>query len=131
MKRFVSLFLLVSYLLSSPGLVYSMHYCGPALTGVSVAQGGDTNCCCRDSGKPASGCCHDKKVTSAAKDAKLTAAQVKLQAPNPVLAPPTRPAAGRVARPIYPADEPAPRLVAHAAPPPACPAYVRGHAFLI
>ena len=130
-KRFVGLFLLFSYLLSSPGLVYSMHYCGQALTAVSVAQGGDTHCCCQDSGKPAAGCCHDKKVASGTKDVKLTAAHFQLQGPALVPAPGLLPAVWQLAQAAYPAQEPAARLAAHAAPPPECPAYVRGHAFLI
>ena len=130
-KRFVSLFLLFSYLLSSPGLVYSMHYCGQALTAVSVAQGGDTHCCCRDSGKPATGCCHDKKVASGTKDVKLTAAHSQLLAPALVPAPGLLPAVWQLAQAAYPAQEPAARPAVTAAPPPECPAYVRGHAFLI
>jgi hypothetical protein len=130
-KRFVSLFLLFSYLLSSPGLVYSMHFCGQALTAVSVAQDGDTHCCCLDTGKPASGCCHDKKVTSAAKDVRLTAAHFQLQAPELAPAPPVLRLVWHLAQLSFAADEPVTGLVAHTAPPPECPAYVRGHAFLI
>ncbi|AIZ65565.1 hypothetical protein PK28_18255 (plasmid) [Hymenobacter sp. DG25B] len=131
MKRFVSLFLLFSYLLSSPGLVYSMHFCGQELTAVSVAQGSDTHCCCRDTGKPASGCCHDQKVSSALKDVKLSAAHFQLQAPDAVPAPAVLRLVWQLAQVAYPADEPAANLLAHAAPPPECPAYVRGHAFLV
>lgn len=131
MKRFVSLFLLFSYLLSSPGLVYSMHYCGQALTAVTVAQDADTHCCCQDTRKPPCGCCHDKTVASATKDVKLTAAQFKLQAPVVAPAPAVLQAVWRLTQPTYPADAPAVRPEAHAAPPPECPAYVRGHAFLI
>lgn len=132
MKRVISLFLLLSYLLSSPGLVYSMHFCGQVITAVSVAQDGDTHCCCRDTGKPASGCCHNQKVTSTVKDVKLTAAQLKLTAPDMVLAAPVLRLVWRLTQLTYPAaDVPAAHLVAHAAPPPECPAYVRGHAFLI
>ncbi|WP_201982602.1 HYC_CC_PP family protein [Hymenobacter rubidus] len=131
MKRFVSLFLLFSYLLSSPGLVYSMHFCGQELTAVSVAQGSDTHCCCQDTGKPASGCCHDQKVSSALKDVKLSAAHFQLQAPDAVPAPAVLRLVWQLAQVAYPADEPAADLLAHAAPPPECPAYVRGHAFLV
>jgi hypothetical protein len=130
-KRFVSLFLLFSYLLSSPGLVYSMHFCGQELTAVSVKQDGDTNCCCQDTGKPAGPCCHDKKVSSALKDIKLSAAHFKLQTPDLVPAPPVLQLVWQLSQVAYSADEPAARLLVHAAPPPECPAYVRGHAFLI
>ena len=131
MKRFVSLFLLLSYLLSSPGLVYSMHFCGPAVTAVSVASGSDTHCCCRDTGKPASGCCHDQKVASTLKDVKLTAAHFKLTPPELAVAPAVLQAVWQLVLLAYPTPAaPGPRT-AYAAPPPECPAYVRGHAFLI
>lgn len=126
MKRFVSLFLLLSYLLSSPGLVYSMHFCGQSLTQVSVAK--QAHCCCPVPKKPA-GCCHDQKVSSTLKDVKLTTAQFKLQAPAALPAPLRL--AYRLPIPTYPAEAPAAPLAATAAPPPCCPAYVRGHAFLI
>jgi len=130
MKRFVSVFLLLSYLLSSPGLVYSMHFCGQVLTAVSVAQRGDMPCCCQPTGKLVAGCCHDQKVTSTLRDVKLTAAQFRLQVPATV---PT-PAVLRVVwwlATTYPPAEPTACHLLQAAPPPDCPAYVRGHAFLI
>ncbi|GAA4509305.1 hypothetical protein GCM10023172_42590 [Hymenobacter ginsengisoli] len=129
-KRFVSLFLLLSYLLSSPGLVYSMHFCGQALTAVAVTQRGDIPCCCLPAGKPSSGCCHDQKVTSTLKDVKLTAAQFRLQAPATVPAPAVLRIVWRLAT-TYPSAEPTAFSLVEAAPPPDCPAYVRGHAFLI
>ncbi|OGX91641.1 HYC_CC_PP family protein [Hymenobacter coccineus] len=128
MKRFLSLFLLLSYLLSSPGLVYSMHFCGPTLTEVSVTS--EAACCCPVPKKPA-GCCHDKKLSSTLKDVKLSTAQLKLPVLLVVPAPPALRLAYRLPTPTYPADEPAALLRATAAPPPACPPYVRGHAFLI
>lgn len=129
MKRFLSLFLLLSYLLSSPGLVYSMHFCGPTMTGVSMAVP-EHPCCCPLPKKPA-GCCHDQKLSSTLKDVKLTTAQLKLPVSVAVPAPPAPALACRLPTPTYPADEPAAPLPATAAPPPPCPAYVRGHAFLI
>ncbi|MDJ0367168.1 hypothetical protein QMK33_18625 [Hymenobacter sp. H14-R3] len=128
MKRFVSLFLLLSYLLSSPGLVYSMHFCGQSLAEVSVAS--EAHCCCPAPKKPA-GCCHNQKVSSTIKDVKLTTAQFKLQAPAAGLVPPVLRLAYRLPAPTYPADAPAAPRAAAAAPPPECPAYVRGHAFLV
>ncbi|WP_162549724.1 HYC_CC_PP family protein [Hymenobacter nivis] len=128
MKRLLSLFLLVSYLLSSPGLVYSMHFCGATMTGVSVAH--EAACCCPVPKKP-TGCCHDQKLSSTLKDVKLTTAQLKLPVLLAVPAPPVLRLAYRLPIPTYPADEPAAPLRATAAPPLACPAYVRGHAFLI
>ena len=130
-KRFTSLFLLFSYLLSSPGLVYSMHFCGQELTAVSVKQDGDTNCCCRDTGKPAGRCCHDQKVNSALKDIKLSAVHYKLQAPAAVPAPAVLQLVWQLSQVMFPADEPVTNLLLHAAPPPECPVYVRGHAFLV
>jgi len=129
LKRFASLFLLLSYLLSSPGLVYSMHFCGDTLTGVSMVVS-EKPCCCPLPKKPA-GCCHDQKLSSTLKDVKLTTAQLKLPVPVAVPAPAALRLAYRLPTPTYPADEPAAPLLATAAPPPDCPAYVRGHAFLI
>ena len=131
MKRFVSLFLLFSYLLSSPGLVYSMHFCGQEMTAVSVAQGGDTNCCCQDTGKPAGRCCHDQKMSSALKDIKLSTAHFQLPAPDMVPATAVLRLVWQLAQTVYSAEEPATNLLLHAAPPPECPVYVRGHAFLV
>jgi len=128
LKRFASLFLLLSYLLSSPGLVYSMHFCGETLTQVSVTS--KAACCCPLPKKPA-GCCHDQKLSSTLKDVKLTTAQLKLPVPLAVPAPAALRLAYRLPTPTYPAEAPAAPLVATAAPPPDCPAYVRGHAFLI
>jgi hypothetical protein len=127
-KRFFSLFLLLSYLLSSPGLVYSMHFCGQTLTEVSVAK--EAACCCPVPKKP-TGCCHDQKVTSTLKDVKLNSAQLKLPVPVAVPAPAPLRLAYRLPTPTYPAEAPAALRAATAAPPPECPAYVRGHAFLI
>ena len=128
MKRFLSLLLLVSYLLSSPGLVYSMHFCGATMTGVSVSH--EAACCCPLPKKPA-GCCHDQKLSSTLKDVKLTTAQLKVSMSVAMSPPATLRLAYRLLIPTYPADEPAAPLRATAAPPSACPAYVRGHAFLI
>jgi hypothetical protein len=119
----------VSYLLSSPGLVYSMHFCGSAVTGVSIALPAHS-CCCPLPKKP-TGCCHDQKLSSTLKDVKLTTAQLKLPVLVAVPAPPALRLAYRLPAPTYPADAPATPLRATAVPPPACPAYVRGHAFLI
>lgn len=126
MKRFLSLFLLLSYLISSPGLVYSMHFCGQTLTDVSVAK--EAACCCPLPKKP-TGCCHDQKVASTIKDVKLTSAQLKL--PVSAVVPTPLRLAYRLPVPTYPAEAPPASLAAAAAPPPNCPAYVRGHAFLI
>jgi len=129
LKRFLSLFLLLSYLLSSPGLVYSMHFCGQTLTEVSVAK--EAACCCPLPAKKPAGCCHDQKVTSTLKDVKLTSAQLKLPALVAVPAPAHLRLAYRLPTLTYPAEAPAAPLAATVAPPPDCPAYVRGHAFLI
>ncbi|AMR29527.1 hypothetical protein A0257_22140 [Hymenobacter psoromatis] len=129
MKRLLSLLLLWSYLLASPGLVYSMHFCGRTITGVSLA-GPAHSCCCPVPKKPA-GCCHDQKLSSTLKDVKLTTAQLKLPVLVAVPAPPALRLAYRLPTPTYPTDEPAAAPLATAAPPPDCPAYVRGHAFLI
>ena len=129
MTRFLSLLLLVSYLLASPGLVYSMHFCGHTLAEVSVAK--EATCCCPVPAKKPAGCCHDKKVVSPLQDVKLSAAQLKLPGLVAVPAPPALRLAFRLPTPTYPADAPAAPRAATAAPPPPCPAYVRGHAFLV
>ncbi len=127
--------MLLLYLCSSPGLVYSLHLCGELVTDVRLSGVGEPAGCCAKSARPVKGmkkdCCHDQKVSSPLKDVKLTTAQLKLVAP---VALPTPPAV-RFVRHLaltYPADEPAPRpRITSGPPPPACPAYVRGHAFLI
>ena len=130
-KRLVSFFLLFAYLLSSPGLVYSMHFCGQSLTAVSLQADGKRNCCCETMRNPGCGCCHDQLLTSSVKDVKLTTAQVLVAAPATVATPALLPLVWRLSTATFPLDEPESKLAAHAAPPPECPAYVRGHAFLI
>ncbi|MBO3272091.1 HYC_CC_PP family protein [Hymenobacter defluvii] len=131
MKRLTSLFLLFAYLLSSPGLVYSMHFCGQSLEGVSIKQQIPRSCCCQAMRAPARGCCHDQVVTSSVKDVKLTTSGVKVAAPAIAPAPALLPLVWHLSTFTLPLDEPESGLTAHAAPPPECPAYVRGHAFLI
>jgi hypothetical protein len=98
------------------------------MTGVSVIH--EAACCCPLPKKPA-GCCHDQKLSSTLKDVKLNSAQLKLPVPMAVPAPPPLRLAYRLPIATYPAEAPATPLRAIAAPPPECPAYVRGHAFLI
>lgn len=131
MKRVIGLFLLVSYLLSSPGLVYSMHFCGQTLTAVFMAPDADRHCCCEAAHKPPCRCCHDQKVSSAIKDVKLSAAEFKLVAPALVATAAVLHCRWLLWQAAGPADEPATRLLAPAAPPPKCPTYVRGHALLV
>ncbi|MFD2787643.1 HYC_CC_PP family protein [Hymenobacter rubripertinctus] len=130
MKRFTGFFLLVAYLLASPGLVYSLHLCGEQVTGVSLRAGEEPPDCCAGRTKPTKGCCHNEQVSSTLKDVKLASAQLKLPAAVALPAPPALRLALRLAL-TYPAEEPLTRGAATAAPPPRCPAYVRGHAFLI
>nr|WP_188548818.1 hypothetical protein [Hymenobacter qilianensis] len=108
-----------------------MHFCGQALTAVTVTPDADKHCCCQDTGAPDCGCCHDQEVVSAAQDLQLTATHFQLQAPEVAPTPALLPVVWQLTQLAYPVDEPATRLLAHAAPPPECPAYVRGHAFLI
>ena len=89
------------------------------------------NCCCQDTHKPPCGCCHDRKVASATKDIKLTAAHFQLQVPDLVPAPAVLQLVWQLSQAAYAPEEPAVNLLLHAAPPPECPAYVRGHAFLV
>ena len=70
-------------------------------------------------------------MSSALKDIKLSAAHFKLTAPTAVPAPAVLQLVWQLSQVVYPADEPAANLRLHAAPPPECPAYVRGHAILV
>ena len=130
-KRLVSFFLLFAYLLASPGLVYSMHFCGQSLTGVSLEQGDQRSCCCKTMPAPACGGCHDQVVTSSVKDARLATPQVQVSAPAVAPAPALLPLVWHLSTFFQPLDEPATGFATHAAPTPECPAYVRGHAFLV
>ena len=105
-----------------------MHYCGNTVTGVSLAAAEPSHCC--GAMKKPAGCCHDKKVQSTLKDVKLTGTPIKLLAPVALPAPPALRLAFRVVH-TYPSEKVATVPVARPAPPPVCPAYVRGHAFRV
>lgn len=130
MKRLTGFLLLVAYLLASPGLVYSLHLCGEQVTSVSLSAAGEPTDCCAGLTKPKKSCCHNQQVSSTLKDVKLTTAQLKLPTAVALPAPPALRLPLQLAL-TYPAEEPILRRAATAAPPPPCPAYVRGHAFLI
>ena len=127
-RRPLSFLLLLVYLLSSPGLGYSMHYCGRVLTGVSVLAESPKTCC--PPHQAPCGSCHDKHVSSPADDATLLAA-ASLAALVPALVPPPL-AWTAAARPKPWPTEPErqrPPVEVRAAASPPRPAYVRGHAF--
>lgn len=130
-QRLTSLLLLFAYLLSSPGLVYSMHFCGQQVTNVSFAHRGDDDCCCRTATRSACYCCHDQEISSAVQDVKLTAFQAKMEAPAWQEAPTLLPIVWQLST-VFALTKSAVRWSeVDGAPPPACPAYVRGHAFRI
>jgi hypothetical protein len=127
-KRPLSFLLLLVYLLSSPGLGYSMHYCGQKLTGFSVLAETPKSCCPPRSA-PCGGC-HDKHVSSPVQDAPLlTTAALALSVPALLPEPLAYswPAASRP-QPGDP-ERQRPRAAVRTAVPPPWPAYVRGHAF--
>jgi len=115
------------YLLSSPGLGFSMHYCGRVLTGVSMLAETPKSCC--PPSQAPCGSCHDKHVSSPAHESPLLAA-APLAALVPALLPAPLALPKPAARPWLMARERqrSPVEVRAAAPPP-WPAYVRGHAF--
>lgn len=81
MKKLVVLLLLPLYLLSVPGLAYSLHFCGKALTSFSFAQKAKKSCPCKKSQSP-SDCCDDQQVNTQTDDSLQTAAAFKLDAPK-------------------------------------------------
>ena len=128
MRRSLSFLLLLVYLLSSPGLGYSMHFCGRVLTGVTVGAESPKTCC--PPHQAPCGSCHDKHVSSPADNATLLAA-ASLAALVPALVPPPLAWAATAQPkpwPTEPERERAPVEVRAPVPPP-WPAYVRGHAF--
>lgn len=128
MKRALSFLLLLVYLLSSPGLGYSMHYCGPVLKGVSVLAEAPKSCC--PPRHTPCGSCHDKHISSPAQDAPLlTTAALTLTVPA-LLPEPLAYSWPAAPRP-RPGDleRQRPRAAVRTAAPPPWPAYVRGHAF--
>ena len=127
MKRLLSFLLLFVHLFSSPGLGYSMHYCGQVLTGVSVSAETPKSCCPPQ--KAPCGKCHDKHVSSPSHEATLLATAA-FAAPAPALLPAPL-AVAWPAAPSWAAQRVnfLPRPAGRDAAPPPWPAYVRGHAF--
>lgn len=59
MKKFLSISLLFLYLVSSIGIIISLHYCGGSLASLSLSQ--NASCCCDDNVKDMKeGCCKDE-----------------------------------------------------------------------
>ncbi len=83
MKKLVVLLLLPLYLLSVPGLAYSLHFCSKKLTSFSFAQKAQKSCPCKKSQSPsASDCCDDQQVDTQTDDSLQTASAFKLDAPK-------------------------------------------------
>lgn len=77
MKRFLSIFLLFLYLVSSIGVTVSAHYCGGNLASLAFCQT-DLKCCCdeKNDGKT-NDCCRDES-----KSIKISADQNKAEFNN-------------------------------------------------
>lgn len=83
MKKRVILLLLPLYLLSVPGLTYSLHCCSKKLTSFSLAQKARKSCPCKKAHAPsAADCCDDQRVDTRTDDSLQTAAAFKLDAPK-------------------------------------------------
>jgi hypothetical protein len=80
-KKLVVLLLLPLYLLSVPGLAYSLHFCSKKLTSFSFAQKARKSCPCKKS-QSASDCCDDQQVDTKTDDSQQSAAAFKLDAPK-------------------------------------------------
>lgn len=82
MKKFVVFLLLPLYLLSVPGLAYSLHFCSEKLTSFSlVGQKPQKSCPCKKSPSP-SDCCDDKQVSEKTDESRHTAHSFKLDGPK-------------------------------------------------
>jgi len=80
-KKLVVLLLLPLYLLSVPGLAYSLHFCGKKLTSFSFAQKNKKSCPCKKAQSP-SDCCDDQQIDSKIDESRQTATAFKLDAPK-------------------------------------------------
>jgi hypothetical protein len=82
-KKLVVLLLLPLYLLSVPGLAYSLHFCSKKLTSFSLARKAHKSCPCKKAQSPAAAdCCDDQQVDTKTDDSLQTAAAFKLDAPK-------------------------------------------------
>jgi hypothetical protein len=82
-KKLVVLLLLPLYLLSVPGLAYSLHFCSKKLTSFSFAQKARKSCACKKAQSPsASDCCDDQRMDTKTDDSQRTASAFKLDAPK-------------------------------------------------
>ncbi len=128
MKRPLSFLLLLVYLLSSPGLAYSLHYCGQELTGVSVGAETPKSCC--PPHQAPCGNCHDQHVSGPAQDAPLLASAALAFTAPALLPEPIAYVRSPAERFLAGSQErQRPRTAVRAAALPPWPAYVRGHAF--
>jgi hypothetical protein len=83
-KKIVSLFLLSVFLLSVPGLAYSLHFCGEILIKSGIASDAKKTCIC-DKPQASDDCCQDQQVSLSVDDSQQSTVDYKLDAPKFVL----------------------------------------------
>lgn len=84
MKKIVSLFLLSVFLLSVPGLAYSLHFCGEMLIKSGMATDAKKSCVC-DMPQASDDCCKDQQVSLSVDDSQQSLVDYKLDAPKIIL----------------------------------------------
>lgn len=89
MKKAISIFLLSVFLLSVPGLAYSLHFCGEMLKKSGITSQVKKSCACskKQSGEKQSEdhCCKDQQVKLSLDDSKQSSFDYKLDAPKVAL----------------------------------------------
>lgn len=87
LKKIVSVLLLLVYMLSIPGVAYSLHFCGEKLTSYSYKAPEKKSCVCKPSKTgqktpaPESKCCEDQQVQLSTENSKVSSFDFKLSAP--------------------------------------------------
>lgn len=86
MKKIVSLLLLLVYMLSIPGIAYSLHFCGEKLSSFSYTVAEKKTCACKQTKTqeetPAKDCCEDQQVDLSAENSKAASFDFKLATPT-------------------------------------------------
>jgi hypothetical protein len=80
-KKAISLFLLSVFLLSVPGLAYSLHFCGEMLMKSGISAEAKKACVC-DKQQSEDDCCKDQQVDLSVDDSKQSAFDYKLDTPK-------------------------------------------------
>ncbi|MDO1449226.1 hypothetical protein Q0590_23315 [Rhodocytophaga aerolata] len=93
MKKNVSILLMFVYLLSIPGLAYSLHFCGEKLTSYTFKSAEKKSCVCnqaktqQENPPAASDCCDDQQVDLSTDNKQASSFDFKLGAPAYTLLP--------------------------------------------